>query len=436
MAASSQIDILVIGSGGREHALVWKLRQSPRCGRILCAPGNAGIAALAECVAVAADDVARLLALAERERVGLVVVGPELPLTLGLVDELSARGVRAFGPSRGGARLEGSKVFTKELLRDAGVPTAAFEVAGDADQAHRHLERLGAPIVVKADGLAAGKGVFVCNTLEEARSAIDAVMRQRTFGDAGARVVLEALLPGEEASFLALTDGTTVLPLATSQDHKRIGDGDTGPNTGGMGAYSPAPVVTPEIERDVLERIMRPVVRALRDRGIAFKGILYAGLMIDRGRASVLEFNVRFGDPECQPLMMRLKSDLIDLCDAVIDGRLAELRLEWDARAAACVVIAAPGYPGAIEKGAAITGLEAAGRETDTVVFHAGTARDGAGQTVTSGGRVLGVTSLGATIGEAVDRAYAATAHIRFPGMQFRRDIGHRARGSARGSRR
>jgi phosphoribosylamine--glycine ligase len=420
-------DILIVGAGGREHALAWKLRRSERCGRLLCAPGNAGIAALAECVPVAADDVAGLVALVEREDVGLTIVGPEVPLTLGLVDELEAHGRRAFGPRRAGARLEGSKVFAKELMREAGVPTADFAIASRAEDAHAHVDRVGAPIVVKADGLAAGKGVYVCTTAAEAHRAIDEIMGERLFGEAGGQVVLEALLPGEEASFLALTDGTTVVALASSQDHKRIGDGDTGPNTGGMGAYSPAPVVTPELEREVVSTILEPMVRALRARGIDFRGVLYAGLMIDRGRASVLEFNVRFGDPECQPLMMRLASDLVDVCDAVIDGRLAATRLEWDPRAAACIVVAAPGYPGAIEKGAPIEGLEEAARAPDAMVFHAGTARDAAGRVVTAGGRVLGVTALGATIAEAVARAYAATGRLHFPGMRFRRDIGHRA---------
>ncbi len=426
-------DILVVGSGGREHALAWKLRQSPRCGRLLCAPGNAGIEGVADCVPVDAGDVAGLVALVERENVGLVVVGPEVPLAAGLVDELESRGRRAFGPRRDGALLEGSKAFAKELMREAGVPTADFAIVSRADEAHARIDAVGAPIVVKADGLAAGKGVYVCATAEEAHAAVDEIMGRRIFGEAGGRVVLEALLPGEEASFLALADGETVVPLASSQDHKRIGDGDTGPNTGGMGAYSPAPVVTPELEREVVETVLRPVVRTLRARGIDFRGVLYAGLMIDRGRPSVLEFNVRFGDPECQPLMMRMKSDLVDVLDAVIDGRLATTPIEWDPRAAACVVVAAPGYPGPIEKGAPIEGLDEAARDADAVVFHAGTARDASGRVVTAGGRVLGVTALGETIPGAVARAYATASRIRFPGMQMRRDIGHRA-GAGRGS--
>ncbi len=428
---SEQIDILLVGSGGREHALAWKFRQSPRTRRLLCAPGNGGIAEIAENAAVAADDVPGLVALAERERIGLTVVGPELPLTLGLVDALAARGLRAFGPTHQGARLEGSKAFAKEVMREAGVPTADFAVATDAAAAHRHVERLGAPIVVKADGLAAGKGVVVCETAGQAHRAIDEMMGERVFGEAGATLVLEQRLCGEEASFIALTDGETVLPLATSQDHKRIGDGDTGPNTGGMGAYSPAPIVGPELEREVVERVLRPVVRVLRARGIDYRGVLYAGLMIERGRASVLEFNVRFGDPECQPLMLRLQSDLVDLCEAVIDRRLHEVRLAWDLRPAACVVLAAPGYPGRVEKGAPIEGLDAAAREPDAVVFHAGTARAPDGRVLTAGGRVLGVTALGPTIGAAVERAYATVAHVGFPGMQYRRDIGHRALGAA-----
>lgn len=420
-------DVLVVGGGGREHALVWKLRASPRVGRILCAPGNAGIAREAECVAVAADDVQGIADLAEREKIDLTVVGPEAPLTAGLVDELERRGLRAFGPNRAGAELEASKAFTKGLLDEAGVRTAAYGTFDDAASAHAYLDRVGAPIVVKADGLAAGKGVTVAETTEEARTAIDAIMKDRVFGDAGARVVLEEKLGGEEASFIALTDGTTVVPLATSQDHKRIGEGDTGPNTGGMGAYSPAPVVTRELFDDVTKNVIEPVVATLRKRGIVFKGVLYAGLMIENGKAGVLEFNVRFGDPECQPLLMRLKTDLLDLIDAVVDERLHEIELEWDPRAAVCVVVAAPGYPGTPEKGATINGIDDANRVADSYVFHAGTGAGEAGAIVTKGGRVLGVTSLGETIESAIERAYEATGKIDFPGMQVRRDIGRRA---------
>jgi len=422
-------DVLVVGGGGREHALAWKLRASPRVGRILCAPGNAGIAQDAECVDVSADDVHALADLAEREKVDLTVVGPEAPLTAGLVDELERRGLRAFGPAKAAARLEASKSFTKDLLDEAGVRTAAYGTFDDADAAHAYLDEVGAPIVVKADGLAAGKGVTVAETLDEARRAVESIMRDRIFGAAGTRVVLEEKLDGEEASFIALTDGRTVRPLATSQDHKRIGDGDVGPNTGGMGAYSPAPVVTPELFDHVTKHVLEPVVATLRRRDILFKGVLYAGLMIEDGRAGVLEFNVRFGDPECQPLLMRLRTDLLDLIDAVIDERLEEIDLEWDPRAAACVVLAAPGYPGTPEKGSVIRGLEEASRVPDSYVFHAGTGTGGAGEIVTKGGRVLGVTSLGETIGAAVERAYEAAAKIHFPGMQLRRDIGRRAIG-------
>ena len=424
---AEKTDVLVVGAGGREHALVWKLAASPHVGRVLCAPGNAGIAQIAQCHDVAADDIEGLADLATREGIGLTVVGPEAPLTAGLVDEFERRGLRAFGPGRDAARLEASKAFTKEVLDEAGVPTAAWGSFEDADDAHAYLDRVGAPIVVKADGLAAGKGVTVCETVDEARAAIDSIMRDRVFGSAGARVVLEEKLLGEEASFIALTDGRAVLPLATSQDHKRIGEGDTGPNTGGMGAYSPAPVVTPELFDSVTREVIEPVVKTLRRRGIVFKGVLYAGLMIHEGRTRVLEFNVRFGDPECQPLLLRLESDLLELMNAVVDERLAEIELRWDPRAAACVVLAAPGYPGTPEKGARVDGLEAAARVEDCIVFHAGTTSGPQGEVLTAGGRVLGVTSLGENIGAAVERAYEATARISFPGMQFRRDIGRRA---------
>ncbi len=424
---AEKVDVLLVGSGGREHALAWKLRRSRRLGTLYCAPGNGGIAEIAELVPIAADDVAGLADFAEKKRIGLTVVGPELPLTLGLVDALEARGLKAFGPRRDAARLEGSKAFTKELLREAGVRTARFATFRDAASARAHVAKTGAPLVVKADGLAAGKGVSVCTTAEEGYEAIEQMMEARVFGDAAEQVVIEELLRGEEASFLALTDGRDVLPLASSQDHKRIGDGDTGPNTGGMGAISPAPVVTPEVERAVVEEILRPVVAALRARGIVYRGVLYAGLMIDDGVPSVLEFNVRFGDPECQPLMLRLDSDLIDVCEAVAEGRLAGMQLAWDRRPAACVVVAAPGYPGKVEKGAVIEGLDAASRVPGTVIFHAGTRRADDGTLRTDGGRVLGVTSLGDTLGAALDHAYAAISHIHFPGMQFRRDIGAQA---------
>jgi phosphoribosylamine--glycine ligase len=422
--------ILVVGGGGREHALVWKLAQSPQTEALFCAPGNAGIAALATCVPIAPGDVEALGRFAERERIDLTVVGPELPLTVGLVDRFAARGLRAFGPSAAAARLEGSKVFAKELLSRLGVPTAAFAVFDDPDAAVRHVRARGAPVVVKADGLASGKGVFVCATVAEALAAIDAAMRRRAFGEAGARIVVEDCLVGEELSFMAITDGTTVLPLAPAQDHKRALDGDRGPNTGGMGAYSPAPVATPALEAAVMREVMEPVVRGLAAEGVRYTGVLYAGLMVHEGRARVLEFNVRFGDPEAQVLLVRLRADLVDLLARACDGRLAGAEIAWDPRAAVCVVLAAAGYPGAVTGGEVIAGLERLAGWRDGVVFHAGT-RMADGQVVTAGGRVLGVTALGEDIGAAVDAAYAAVAEISWPGMHFRHDIGARALGRA-----
>ena len=418
--------VLVIGGGGREHALVWKLRQSPRIAALYCAPGNAGIAEDAECVPIAADDVKGLLRFAAERRIDLTVVGPELPLTLGLVDRFTAAGLRAFGPTAAAARLEGSKAFTKELLRHERVPTAFFGVFGDPDDAARYVKEVGAPVVVKADGLASGKGVFICPTVAEALEAVDELMRARLFGDAGSRVVVEEFLEGEEVSFMALTDGTTVLPLATSQDHKRALDGDRGPNTGGMGACSPTPIVTPALQDRILREIMEPVVRGLARQGIRYTGVLYAGLMVQEGRAKVLEFNVRFGDPEAQALLVRLRSDLVDLIERACAGRLAGTTIDWDPRAAVCVVLAAEGYPGAVERGRPIDGVEALRAWQGGKVFHAGTKRpDGA--LVTDGGRVLGVTALGDTIEQAVTEAYAAVARISWPGMHYRRDIGQRA---------
>lgn len=424
--------VLVVGSGGREHALCWKIRQSSRVTRLYCAPGNAGIAEIADCVPIAADDVAGLRRFAAEEGVDLTVVGPELPLTLGLVDEFEREGLRVFGPSREAAALEGSKAFAKELMRECAVPTAAFGVFSDPEEAGAYVRRLGAPLVVKADGLAAGKGVAVCATEAEALEAIDGCLRRRVFGEASARVVIEERLEGEEASFLAFTDGETVLPLASSQDHKRIFDGDRGPNTGGMGAYSPAPVVTPEIAKAVEREILLPVVEGLRRRKIRYRGILYAGLMIREGRARVLEFNVRFGDPECQALLVRLKSDLVDLCEATIDGRLAGSRLEWDPRPSVCVVLAAEGYPGTVKKDRPITGLDSLRDWKSGVVFHSGTVRRD-GRVVTAGGRVLGVTAVGDTVQKAIDAAYGAVGKIHWDGMQFRKDIGQRAVGRTGG---
>lgn len=418
--------VLVIGSGGREHALVWKIRQSPRVSRVYCAPGNAGIGELAELVPLSPDNISALLTFAQHEGIDLTVVGPEISLSLGLVDEFSAQGLRVFGPNRQAAQLEASKAFSKELMQQQQVPTAAFGVFTDFEEAWRYVVKIGAPVVVKADGLAAGKGVFVCVTVEEALSAIEQIMHARVFGDAGNQVVIEEFLEGEEASFLAFTDGTTVLPLASAQDHKRIFDGDLGPNTGGMGAYSPAPVVTPSLADRIVHEVMLPIVHGLRARGILYKGILYAGLMIHQDRINVLEFNVRFGDPECQPLMFRLQSDLVEVMEAVIDERLAEVTLSWDERPAVCVVLAAEGYPGSYENGKVIAGLDALTSWQDGVVFHAGTAKTN-DVFVTKGGRVLGVTAVGHGIGEAIAQAYQAVAKISWPGMQYRRDIGQRA---------
>jgi phosphoribosylamine--glycine ligase len=420
--------VLVVGGGGREHALVWSLARSPRVDHLLCAPGNAGIARSAACRAVAADDVTGLVRLARDERVDLVVVGPELALTLGLADRLHEAGIAVFGPAAQAARLEGSKVFSKDFLRRHAIPTAAFESFHDADAADRFVRSLGAPLVVKADGLAAGKGVYVCATVEEALAAVDQVMRQRLFGDAGGHVVVEEHLAGEEASFMVVTDGTTVVPLAPAQDHKRIFDDDRGPNTGGMGAYSPAPVVTPALHTHVMRDIMLPVVQALRDEGIAYRGILYAGLMVQDGRAKVLEFNVRFGDPEAQAILLRLRTDLVEIASRTAAGTLAGLEIAWDPRPAVCVVLAAGGYPGPVEKGAVIHGLDALADWRDGVVFHAATRETSAGL-VADGGRVLGVTALGDTIRGAIDEAYAAVTKISWPGMQYRRDIGRRAIG-------
>jgi len=415
-----------VGGGGREHALAWKIRQSPVVTRVVCAPGNGGTAALAENVPIAADDVAALTRYAVESQMDLTVVGPEQALSDGIVDAFARRGLRAFGPTRAAAQLEASKVFMKEFLQRHTIPTAPFRVFDAADAAAAYAREHGGPLVVKADGLAAGKGVSVCRTTDEACQAIDQMMRVRRFGDAGARVVVEDCLEGEEVSFLAFTDGTHVVPLAPSQDHKRVFDDDAGPNTGGMGAYSPAPIVTPALHAHIMDDIMIPVVRALEAEGIVYRGVLYAGLMVREERVSVLEFNVRFGDPECQPLMLRLTTDLVELMERTIDGRLAGASVQWTPRAAVCVVLAAGGYPGPYDTGTRIDGLDRLQDWPHGVVFHAGTQLTD-GQCVTSGGRVLGVTGLGEDIRAAIDETYDAVRKITFDGMQYRRDIGRRA---------
>ncbi|PIE57623.1 MAG: 5-(carboxyamino)imidazole ribonucleotide mutase [Desulfobulbus propionicus] len=418
--------ILIIGSGGREHALAWKLKQSERVQEIFCAPGNAGMWRLAHCVDIAASDIHALAAFAEDKGIDLTVVGPEDPLTLGIVDVFEEKGLRIFGPSREAAILEGSKAFTKNFLRKYGIPTASYKVFSKPSSAKKFIEKIGAPCVVKADGLAAGKGVIVAQTKKEAKKAVDLIMKDKAFGLAGEQLVVEAFLDGEEASFLAFTDGKTVLPLPSSQDHKAAHEGDTGPNTGGMGAYSPAPVVDDVMTERVMNEIMLPAVQGMAEEGRPYKGMLYAGLMIKGRDISVLEFNCRFGDPECQPLLMRMQTDLVDVIEHCIEGTLDQVHLEIDPRPAVCVVMAAEGYPGHYEKGKAITGLPKAAKRKDVVVFHAGTRPRGR-TTVTNGGRVLGVTAIGKDIDEAVKRAYQTVSVISWDGCFYRRDIGHRA---------
>jgi phosphoribosylamine--glycine ligase len=421
-----QMKVLVIGSGGREHALVWKIAQNPDVEKIFCAPGNAGIGQLAECVDIADNDLDKLVDFAGAEQIDLTVVGPEVPLTLGIVDLFTEKGLRIFGPTGKAAALEGSKVFTKDLFKKYEIPSAAYEVFTDREQAAAYIKKMGAPLVVKADGLAAGKGVIVARTEVEAITAVDLIMAEKAFGEAGSRVVIEEFLTGEEASFLAFTDGKTILPLPSSQDHKAVHDGDKGPNTGGMGAYSPAPVVTDRIHAEVMEKVMHKTVRAMEAEGCPYKGILYAGLMIDNGEIKVLEFNCRFGDPEAQPLLMRLQSDLIEVMEAVIDGRLSEIELKIDPRPAVCVVMASGGYPGSYEKGHGINGLAEAGAIDGVQVFHAGTAFQ-EDRIVNAGGRVLGITAIGEDLSAAIKLAYQGVARISWRDSFYRTDIGRKA---------
>ena len=419
--------VLVIGSGGREHVLCWSLASSPEIEQLYCAPGNAGIAAEAECVALDVMDFDGILAFCAERAIGFVVIGPEAPLVGGLADRLEAAGIAAFGPSAAAAKLEGSKGFMKDLSARAGVTTAAYGRFTSFDTAQTFIESQGAPVVIKADGLAAGKGVVIAQTVEQAVSAAREMFAGQ-FGEAGSEVVVEDFLPGEEASYLALVDGTHILPLETAQDHKAVGEGDSGPNTGGMGAYSPAPVMTPELCEIARATIVEPLVRAMAADGAPFKGVFYAGLMISDGAPKLLEVNVRFGDPECQAILPRLRSDLFAALRAARDGRLNEIELEWHDQAALCVVMATKGYPGAYEKGSVIRGIEAAEDDTGATVFHAGTQRAD-GEITATGGRVLGVTALGDDIAEAQAKAYQAVERIDWPGGFYRRDIGWRAVG-------
>jgi phosphoribosylamine--glycine ligase len=418
--------ILVIGGGGREHALVWKISQSPKVKKIYCAPGSDAIGEFAEPVAIGTDQIDRLAEFAAKEKIDLTVVGPELPLTLGITDLFETRGLRIFGPNREAARLEGSKAFAKGILRDHGIPTAAFGTFTDAALAKNFIAQQKTPIVVKADGLAAGKGVLICASRAEADAAVDEILVKRVFGAAGEKVVIEELLVGQEASFMVLTDGAHVLPLASCQDHKRVFDNDEGPNTGGMGAYSPAPVITPDVHRRILNEILAPLLVGLKEKNIRYRGVIYVGLMITREGPKVLEFNARFGDPECQPIMMRLKSDLVQLIEATINGKLNESKAEWHNDAAVCVVLTAAGYPGTYDKGREIFGLERLRNWSNGFVFHAGTTKEDR-RWLTSGGRVLGITARGKSVAEAVNEAYRAVGEISWDGMHYRKDIARRA---------
>jgi phosphoribosylamine--glycine ligase len=418
--------VLVVGSGARAHALVGKIQQDEGVS-VIAAPGNGGIAGIAPTFALDVEKPEAIVALAKREGVSLVIVGPEAPLVAGAVDALAAAGIRAFGPSKAAAQLEGSKIFSKEFMSRHGIPTAAFGVFDKAEDADAYVRERGAPIVVKADGLAAGKGVVVASTVDEALEAIDLIMRRRAFGDAGARVLIEDCLRGEEVSFHVVSDGTSYVKLAPAQDHKRIFDGDRGPNTGGMGAYSPPPVVTAEVERKIIERVVEPTLRGMAKEGVPFRGALFVGLMIDGDEPMVLEYNTRFGDPECESIMTRWKGSVLPMLEGSADGDLRGLVPTWEAPASLCVVLAAGGYPGDYAKGAVISGLDEAAKVANVVVFHAGTKRDG-DTVVTNGGRVLTVTAIGADIDEAAERAYRAADQISFEGRQMRRDIGYRAR--------
>ena len=417
--------VLVIGGGGREHALVWKISQSPKVTEVFCAPGNAGTATIATNVPIPADQIDQLLQFAEENEIGLTVVGPEQPLVMGIVDRFQEKGLRIFGPSARAAELEGSKAFSKNIMKKYGLLTAEYEIFTSHEKARKYFDEETGPIVVKASGLAAGKGVILCQNAQEGRDAVDTIMKDKSFGEAGDEVVIEEFLEGPEVSVLAFTDGNTVLLMDSAQDHKAALDGDKGPNTGGMGAYSPAPVFTDILRQKVRDKIMFPLVRAMKAEGRPYKGILYAGLMLTKHGPKILEFNARFGDPETQPLLVRMESDIVPLFEACVDGTLDQCDLQWKPESSVCVVMAAKGYPGSYEKGKEIFELDEAGALPDVVVFHAGTKLED-GKVLTNGGRVLGVTATGPDTASAIAKAYEAVSKIKWDGIHYRTDIGAR----------
>jgi len=418
--------VLVIGSGGREHTLVWKITQSPKVSQIYCAPGNAGISKLAQCVNIDADSIEKLVDFAKKEKIDLTVVGPELPLSQGIVNEFNQQGLRIFGPSKEATEIESSKVFSKFLLKKYNIPTANYEVFQNSEKALAYIQQQTFPLVIKADGLAAGKGVFIVENLVQARDALNTLMDEKQFGDAGRQVIIEEFLEGEEVSILAFCDGKTVIPMVSSQDHKKIFDNDQGPNTGGMGAYSPVPFYPDEFEKRVLEEILKPTVKGLQNEGKEYKGVLYAGLILTKEGPKVLEFNARFGDPENQVILPRLKTDLIDILNAVIDSTLHKINIQWEDNTAVCVVVASGGYPGKYQKGKVISGLERLEKMKNMIAFHAGTKFQD-NQVITSGGRVLGITAWDETISKAKEKAYKGVKEIYFEDMHYRKDIAVKA---------